>query len=433
MRGGGHLAVRHLLQIFAEAVVGEVKVVGGACRFGRNAQLFGRAVEYFRQGLFADVLQGRVEVAVVLSQNGFYLPENRRVAVFSQGREPALADGEFGIGDNLVLVDDAHRAQPFAVRARALCRVEREVVRRRLAVTDARNGAHEVFGEIAHGGFAFCLCVLVVHHHQPVALREGVTHALAQPLRVLRAHLEFVDHHLDVVVLVAVEFHALHRLAQFAVHAHREKALLAHGLEEFLVMSFARAHQRREQQHLAPFVVREEHVHDFLFRIFHHRLARHVAVCRGGAGEEQAQEVVDFGNGAHGGARVAVGGLLLDADHGAEAAYFVHVGAVYAIEEVAGVGRKGLDIAALAFGINRVESQRTLPAAAKAGNHAQTVARQGHIDVFQVMLARTYYIDVSGRAVRLGMFFVVVQCKNERKKPILLIAPWNFPYIRAAR
>ena len=246
LRGGGHLAVGHLLQIFAEAVVGEIEVVGGACRVGRNAQLFGRAVEYFRQGLFADVLQGRVEVAVVFSQNGFYLPENRRVAVFSQGRKSALTYGELGIGDNLLLVDDAHRAQPFAVRARALRRIEREVVRRRLAVADARDGAHEVFGEIAHSVLALRLCVLVVHHHQPVALREGVPHALAQPLHVLCADFEFVYHHLDVVVFVAVEFHALHRLAQFAVHAHREKAFLAHGLEEFLVMSLARAYQWRE-------------------------------------------------------------------------------------------------------------------------------------------------------------------------------------------
>ena len=414
LRGGSHLAVGHLLQIFAEAVVGEIEVVGGACRVGRNAQLFGRAVEYFGQSLFADVLQGRAEVAVVFSQNGFYLPENRRVAIFPQGRKSALTYGELGIGDNLLLVDDAHRAQPFAVRARALRRIEREVVRRRLAVADARDGAHEVFGEIAHSVLAFRLCVLVVHHHQPVALREGVPHALAQPLHVLCADFEFVYHHLDVVVFVAVEFHALHRLAQFAVHAHREKAFLAHGLEEFLVMSLSCAHQRREQQHFAPFVVREQHVHDFLFRIFHHRLARHVAVGRGGAGEEQAQEVVDFGNGAHGGARVAVGGLLLDADYGTEAAYLVHVGAIHAIEKVAGVGREGLDIAALAFGINRVEGQRTLTAAAKAGNHAKAVARQGHVDVFQVMLSRTDYIDVSCRAVRLGMSFDFVQWKNER-------------------
>ena len=54
---------------------------------------------------------------------------------------------------------------------------------------------------------------------------------------------EFIDHHLYVVVLVAIEFQAGQNLADFAIYANGQETAFAHRLEEFFVVSLARAHQ----------------------------------------------------------------------------------------------------------------------------------------------------------------------------------------------
>ena len=75
-------------------------------------------------------------------------------------------------------------------------------------------------------------------------------------------------------------------------------------------------------------------------------------------GVKQAEVVVDFGDGADGGAGAAAGGFLLNGDGGREAFDGVDVGAFDLIEELAGVGREALDVATLAFGVDGVEGGR---------------------------------------------------------------------------
>ena len=85
-----------------------------------------------------------------------------------------------------------------------------------------------------------------------------------------------------------------------------------------------------------------------------------VAIGLAGTGKEQAQEIIDFGGGAYGGAWVAVGGFLFDADDGAEACYLIHVRTFQSAQKVAGIGREGLNVAALSLGKNGVEGERRL-------------------------------------------------------------------------
>ena len=118
------------------------------------------------------------------------------------------------------------------------------------------------------------------------------------------------------------------------------------------------------------------------------------AVRLADAGVEQAEVVVDFGDGADGGARGAGGGFLLDGDGGGEAVDGVDVGPLHLVEELAGVGGEGFDVAALAFGIDGVESERAFTRARKAGDDGESVARDGHVDVAQVVLARALDGDV---------------------------------------
>ncbi len=106
-----------------------------------------------------------------------------------------------------------------------------------------------------------------------------------------------------------------------------------------------------------------------------------------GAGKEEAQVVVDLGHGADGGAGVAAGALLVDGDGGGEALDVVDVGLLHLAEELAGVGGEGLDVAALALGVDGVEGERALAGAGEAGDDDELVAGDVDVDVLEVVLA----------------------------------------------
>ncbi len=88
------------------------------------------------------------------------------------------------------------------------------------------------------------------------------------------------------------------------------------------------------------------------------------------------------------------GGFLLDGDGGGEAVDGVDVGALHLVEELAGVGGEGFDVAALAFGVDGVEGEGGLAGAGEAGDDGEGVARDADVDVAQVVLARAADGDV---------------------------------------
>jgi hypothetical protein len=104
-------------------------------------------------------------------------------------------------------------------------------------------------------------------------------------------------------------------------------------------------------------------------------------------GVEQAQVVVDLGDGPHGRTRVARGRLLVDGDGRGQALDEVDVGFVHLPEELAGVGREGLHVAALALGVDGVEGQRRLARSGEAGEDDQPVPGQVDGDIAQIVLA----------------------------------------------
>jgi hypothetical protein len=65
----------------------------------------------------------------------------------------------------------------------------------------------------------------------------------------------------------------------------------------------------------------------------------------------------------------------------------VDVGLLHHLEELARVGREGLDVAALALGVDRVEGERGLPGPREAGDTDEGVPRQPDGHVLQVVLA----------------------------------------------
>ena len=76
------------------------------------------------------------------------------------------------------------------------------------------------------------------------------------------------------------------------------------------------------------------------------------------AGVEDAQVIVDLGDGADGGARIAAGRLLLDADGRRQAGEVIDIRLLQLAEELPGVARQRFDVAPLPLGVERVERQR---------------------------------------------------------------------------
>ena len=118
------------------------------------------------------------------------------------------------------------------------------------------------------------------------------------------------------------------------------------------------------------------------------------AIRRAGAGKQQAQVVVDFGDGADGRARVVAGGLLLDRDRRGKALDQIDIGFVHALQELPGVGRERFDVTPLALRVERVEGERGLAGAGQPGDDDHPVAWQIEVDVFQVVRACAANSDV---------------------------------------
>ena len=72
----------------------------------------------------------------------------------------------------------------------------------------------------------------------------------------------------------------------------------------------------------------------------------------------------------------------------------VHIGLFHHVEELAGIGRQAFDIAPLALGIDRVKGERGLAGPGQPGNHHKLVARNIHVDILQIVLARAAHLDL---------------------------------------
>ncbi len=87
---------------------------------------------------------------------------------------------------------------------------------------------------------------------------------------------------------------------------------------------------------------------------------------------------------------------LLDGNGRADVLDGVDLGLVEQVEELPGVGGEGLDVAALALGVKRVEHQRRLAGAAQPGDDDVFAQRQIEVEALEVVLADTAQADGLG-------------------------------------
>ena len=71
-------------------------------------------------------------------------------------------------------------------------------------------------------------------------------------------------------------------------------------------------------------------------------------------------------------------------------------------EELPRVAGQRFNVAALTLGVDRVKRQGRFARAGQAGEHHQLVARNLDVDVFQVVLSRTFNVNVFLHFIPLG-------------------------------
>jgi len=163
------------------------------------------------------------------------------------------------------------------------------------------------------------------------------------------------------VLALLVDRDLVFELAHLAVHANAGEAFLADLLEQLRVLALAPANQRRQQLDARAFGEVENRIHDLLAGLRTDLATAIVTVRRSDAREEQAQIVVNFGDGADGRAGVARRGLLVDRDRRRQPLDVVHVRLFHLPQKLAGVGRERLDVSALPLGIDVSNASDDLP------------------------------------------------------------------------
>ena len=200
-------------------------------------------------------------------------------------------------------------------------------------------------------------------------------HGILDALFVLLRRFQAVDDQFDEMGLVSVERCKFVEFADLAVDAHLGVSSLSHLLDEFLVMALASLYQRGKEVALAVAIVLHYQGDDLFVGISDHRLAGFRRICSRSTGVEQTQEIVDFGYGTHGRARVVSGRLLLDCDDRAEACDGLDFRLLEYAHEMLRICRQRVHVPALTFRVDGIEREGRLSAAAESCHYDKTVTR----------------------------------------------------------
>ena len=293
-------------------------------------------------------------------------------------------------------VDLEVRSQPVAALARTVGRVEREVTGSQLVERQPAVGAREMLRE--HDVFARIVDEVDSRH----ALRqlEGRLDRVRQTGFDPLLDDEPVDDDVDVVLEVPVEPDLLRQILDLAVDPGSREPRRGEILDQPVELALPSPHHRGEDLEARPLGHLEHLVHDLLRRLTGDRPSAVVAVGAADPGEQQAQIVIDLGDGPNRRPGAAGGRLLVDRDGRRQALDEVDVRLVHLPQELPGVGGKGLHVPPLALGIDGVEGKGGLPGARDAGEHDQGIARELQVDVLEVVLTGPPDDEVTGMGAR---------------------------------
>ena len=322
-----------------------------------------------------------------------------------------IAVGDAGIGlafqtgGKFILLDAADDGQAGAQAAGApsLPCVEREGARIQLGVAGAAVAAGALGAEEDGVQVGVQVGLQAVHvfqqHDHALAVLQGGQQLGAQFGLVGGADGQVGYRQFDVVLDVAVDAREALGGQELAVHAQHGVALAVSPFGQVGVDALAAHDQRGQQAHLAAAVVAQDAGGDAVEGLWFDGGSVVGAVLGAQLLEQKPQEMVNLGEGGDGALAAAAAGALLDGDGGRDAVDAVHIGPRGRLDELAGVGVERFEIAALAFAEDDIEGQGGLAAARDAGDDGESVARDVHVDVLQVVLAGAVHEDGAAGAV----------------------------------
>src|SRR5687768_6326316 len=100
---------------------------------------------------------------------------------------------------------------------------------------------------------------------------------------------------------------------------------------------------------------------------------------------EQAQVMINFRDCCHRGFLAALAKSLLDSHGRWYAGDIIDIGPRHHLEELPRVSRETIDIPALSFGVDDVESKRGFSRTAQPGKDHEAVARNIDTDIFEIV------------------------------------------------
>ena len=270
----------------------------------------------------------------------------------------------------------------MAVCTGAMRRVKGEHAWRQLCERDAMVGAGEAFGE--------CQRLTVVDRDikQAICELQSGLHRVSQATALGRL-LQTVDNDGDVVVELLVEHDLIFQKERLAIDLDAREALAPQAFKDVFELSLTSTHDRCVDRELGVLGEAQDLLDDLLGTLPGDGTATDGTVRSPASRIEQAQVVVDFGNGAYGRTRVTRRRLLVDRDRRRQPVDAINVRLLHLTEKLARVGAQRLDVASLPLGVERVEGEAGLARAGQSGDADQFVARQHNRDVLEVVLAGT--------------------------------------------
>ena len=298
-------------------------------------------------------------------------------------RRPRL-DDPFGNGlgrvrDHQVEVDVDGAAETMAGFASPQRAVEREEVGLRLGVGEVARGTVQAVAE----AFPAPAAVHVVEVQFSLAELKGLLQRVRHPFpRGLAVH-ETVGN--DVDDFFGRRGHRFQVLQVAVPKEPVEPRLLQPALHVFPGQGWR--HGNRKRQHPPPPLAAVLKLpHDGGRAVLDDDLAAARAMEDADLGEQELQVVVQLGHGADRRPRGLHRAGLVDGDGGRDVLDGLDVRLLHAVEELPGVGREALHVAALALRVQDVEGDGGLARPADAGHHRQCVEGDPEIEVLEIVL-----------------------------------------------
>ena len=341
------------LEVVAERI-GPTASRAPARRGGRRLARAPAAVRTEQQELAVtprQLAERHVEIDAEAGRQPGQRPLHQLAVAAGPGPDGPTGQGECIVGHDPHGIEVLHGAEPVAGGTCAVRRVEGEGARRHLGHVDPAVNAGHAPREQA------VAAAQRVDDDDVVRQGESELDGLGETPLGAAAHDEAVHHHVDPVVPPPIQPWLVFDGAHLAVDSDPRQSARPDGGQLLLELALATAHDGcKDVDPLDPGLG-----HDLLDDALH-RLRRDLAAARrtvrhADVGEQQAEIVVDLGDGPHRRTRIRPGGPLLDGDGRRQAVDLIDVGLFDLLEELAGVCGQRLDVAPLTFRVEGVERQ----------------------------------------------------------------------------